>query len=211
MELRTADHSAYLQEVRTAVPRRGQRRAEEALTATLEGVPVQRAHRLRQETNIWAWMTVQPSTVNGTELGAQEWRDALFLGYGLDTPDLPTHCDGCHTKLTIIHTLDCKRGVLVTARLNDIRNGISDLARKDFTPSHVHEDPLIYSGHTVKRTKATSAGASDKTDQAGAPPLEVTEQKGNLLIRDLWQIGTDIVQNMRVVNTDDKSHMAKDP
>ena len=40
VEFRTADHSACLREGRTAVRRRGQRRVEEALTATLEGAPV---------------------------------------------------------------------------------------------------------------------------------------------------------------------------
>ena len=40
-----------------------------------------------------AWLTVLPSTVNGKELGAQEWRDALFMQYGLDPPDLPKYCD----------------------------------------------------------------------------------------------------------------------
>ena len=40
VEFQTADHSACFLEVRTAVRRRGQIRAEEALTAALEGVPV---------------------------------------------------------------------------------------------------------------------------------------------------------------------------
>ena len=61
----------------------------------------------------------------------------------------------------------------------------------------------------MKRTKATPAGASGTIDQAGAPPLEVTEEKGDLLIRDLWQNGTDSVHGMCVVNTDAKSLMAK--
>ena len=41
--------------------------------------------------------------------------------------------------------------------------------------------------------------------------MEVTEQKVNLLICDLWQNGTDSVHDMHVVNTDDKSHMSKAP
>ena len=65
----------------------------------------------------------------------------------------------------------------------------------------MRDNPLIYPGRAVKRTKDTPARASGKTDQAGAPPPEVTDQKGNLLIRDLWQNGTDSVHNMRVVST----------
>ena len=103
VEFRTADQSACLREGRTAVRRRGQIWEEEDLTAALEGDPVLHARRLQRETKTGAWMTVQPSTVNGTDLGAQEWRDALFLRYDLEPRDLPTHCDGCQAKLSISH------------------------------------------------------------------------------------------------------------
>ena len=154
---------------------------------------------------------VQPSTVNGTDLGAQEWRDSLFVRYGLEPLDLPTYCDGRNTKFTICHSLDCKRGGLVTARHNELRDGFADLAGKAFTPSHVRDDPLIFAGRSVKRTKAKPDGASGTTDQDRAAPPEVTEQKGDLLIRDLCQNGTESVHDMRVVNTDAKSHSAKTP
>ena len=49
---------------------------------------------------------VLPSTVNGTELGAQEWRDILFLRYGLEPPDLPNYCNGCEARFSISHALD---------------------------------------------------------------------------------------------------------
>ena len=84
-----------LWEGRTAVRRRGQIQAEEDLTAALEGAPVFHARRLQQAAKTRAWITVLPSTVNRTELGSQEWRDALFLLYGLDPPDLPKYCDRC--------------------------------------------------------------------------------------------------------------------
>ena len=81
--------------------------------------------RLQRETKTGTWLTVQRSTVNGTELGAQEWRDALFLWYGLDLPDLPTHCDVWHAKFSISHALDCKKGGLVTARHNELRDEVA--------------------------------------------------------------------------------------
>ena len=49
------------------------------------------------------------------------------------------------------------------------------------------------------------AGPSDTTDPDGTPP-EATEQKGDLLLQDLWQNGTDSVHNMRIVNTDAKCY-----
>ena len=118
-------------------------------------------------------MMVQPSTVNGTEPGAQEWRYALFLWYGLYPPDLPTYCDGCNTKLTICHSLNCKRSILITTRHNELQDRAAYLAGKAFTPSHVHDNPLIFAGRAVRRTKAKLVGASDTTDRDGAPPPEV--------------------------------------
>ena len=71
---------------------RGVQRVEVALTAALEGGPVHQARCMQGAANNGAWLTVLPSTVKGTELGAQEWRDALFLRYGLEPPELPYHC-----------------------------------------------------------------------------------------------------------------------
>ena len=73
-----------------------------------------------------------PPTVNGTELGAQEWRDALFLRYGLEPLDLPKYCDGCKARFTISHSLDCKKSGLVTARHNELRDGLADPAGMAF-------------------------------------------------------------------------------
>ena len=85
----------------------------------------------------------------------------------------------------ISHTLDCKRGGLFTARHNELRDGVADLDSKDFTLSHVRNDPLIYQGCAAKRKKSKPAGPSGITNTAETPP-ESTEQKGDLLIRDLF-------------------------
>ena len=85
------------------------------------------------------------------------------------------------------------------------------MAGKAFTHSHVRNDSLIYSGCAVKRTKATPAGANGNKDHAVALLPEVTEQKSDLLIRDLWQQGTESVHNMGVLNTNAQSQRMKDP
>ena len=97
------------------------------------------------------------------------------------------------------------------ARHNKLRDGVSDLAGKYFTPSHVREDSLIFAGCAVKRPKANPARTKDTAIPENTLPLEATEHKGNLLIRDLWQNGTDSLHGMRVLNTDAKSHSAKTP
>ena len=105
---------------------------------------------------------VQPSTVNGTELGAQEYRDALFLRYGLEPPDLPHYCDGCNATLSICHALEFKQGGLVMARHNNLRDGVADLAGKVFTPTHVRDDPLTFTGCAVKRPKENPSRPKSK-------------------------------------------------
>ena len=86
---------------------RGVQQAEAALTAALEGALVQQARRMRRAAKTRAWLTVLSYTVNGKELGDQEWRDALFLRYEMEPPDLPSHCDGCDAKFSISHALEC--------------------------------------------------------------------------------------------------------
>ena len=118
-----------------------------------------------------------PFKVNETELGAQEWRDALFIRYGLVPPDLPKYCNVCEARFTISHALDCKKGGLVTVRHNELRDGVADLANKAFTPSHVHNDPIIYSGYALSRTKPTPAGSTKPNPIRETPEApEVTEQ-----------------------------------
>ena len=92
---------------------------------------------MQRSAKTWAWLTVLPSTVNGTELGAQECCNALFLWYGLDPPDLPKYCDRCQARFSISHALDWKKGGLVTAHHNELRDGLAYLVGKAFTPSHL--------------------------------------------------------------------------
>ena len=51
----------------------------------------------------------------------------------------------------------------------------------------------------MKRTKATTSGSNGNSEHPAAP--EVTEQKGDFMIRDLWQQGTDSVHDMHAMNT----------
>ena len=93
---RTADHTACLRDVRAVVRRKSVAKAMASLMATIAGSPEVVTHRLQSATKTGSWLMAQPSTVNGPELGVQEWRYAAFLRYGLDPPDLPKYCNGCN-------------------------------------------------------------------------------------------------------------------
>jgi hypothetical protein len=91
------------------------------------------------------WLSAVPSTVNGTELAQQEFRDALLLRFAKKSSgDLQSHCDGCGVKFSVRHGLECKKGGLVISRHNEIRDELSDLASKAFIPWAVREEPKIF-------------------------------------------------------------------
>ena len=72
-EFHTAYHAEYLKEGWGEVRKLNFMGAEASLEETLEVAPAQYARRLWQLNKMGAWMMVKSSTVNGTELGAQEW------------------------------------------------------------------------------------------------------------------------------------------
>ena len=61
------------------------------------------------------------------------------------------------------------------ARHNYLRDGVTDLAGKTFTLSHVRNNPLIFAGCTVKKPKSKPSGTSGSTDWDGETHPEETE------------------------------------
>ena len=70
----------------------------------------------------------------------------------------------------------------------------------------MRDNPLIFAGCAVKRPKENLSRSKATKATAATPPLEATEQKGDLLIRDLSQNRTDSVHNMPIMNTDARFH-----
>ena len=65
---------------------------------------------------------------------------------------------------------------------NKLHDGFADLVGKAFTPSRVHDDPLIHQGRSVQEGKSQSAVSPPKKS------LETTgnlEQQGDLITHDL--------------------------
>ena len=142
------------------------------------------------------------------EFGAQEWREFLFLRYGIKPPKLLSHCDVYGVVLKICHTLECKKGGLIMACNNKLLDGVADLSGKAFTPAHMLRDPKIFTGSAVQGGKAKGKAAAKGKKE---PPTEEGEYKGDLLIRYLWTQGMDSIHEMRVTNTDSVSYQSKTP
>ena len=79
-----------------------------------------------------------------------EWRDSLFLRYIIKPLDLLGHCDGCGAEVGICHVLDCNKGGFITTPHNEIYDEVANLARKEFTPTHMRDNPNIYTSRFVR-------------------------------------------------------------
>jgi len=72
-------------------------------------------------------------------------RDALMLRYARVPSNLPTSCDGCSEskKFDVNHALDCKKGGLVTARLDEISDELRDLLAHVLSPFRIRCESMI--------------------------------------------------------------------
>ena len=86
-----------------------------------------------------------PSHVGGIILSSTKFHYALMLRYGRVPSNLPTSCDGCgkSKKFDVNHALDCKKGGLVTARHDEIRDELRDLLAHVFSPSRIRCKTMI--------------------------------------------------------------------
>jgi hypothetical protein len=87
--------------------------SEAKLSCDLEKVSGRQNRTIQQGEQIGVWLFVLPSTISGTKLSAQEFRDAIHMRYGITPPDLPETCDGCDARFSLQHALGYKKGGLV--------------------------------------------------------------------------------------------------
>ena len=123
----------------------------------LATTPARKSRTIQHRMDTVVWLSILPSTDSGTELLAHEFPDALSMRYGeAPPPDLPAHCDGCDAPFTLQHALACKKGGLVIFCHNkEIRDKLVILAGKAFTPTAMHDEPLIKHSRVKESEKDT--------------------------------------------------------
>jgi hypothetical protein len=136
-----ADHKAASREVRPELKPRKKAKDDSELKSIISKLPCDLCRTILRGMVTSQWISFMPSTVNGTVLSAQEYRDVFLLRYGRCPGDLQPHCDGWGQKFSIRHALECKKGGNVISRHNEIRDELADLAAKAISPSAVRNEP----------------------------------------------------------------------
>ena len=211
VEFSTVDHLSTRREVVVEVRKRQTKEYETKLQEITSSLDADTARIILRGGECGQWLSVMPSIVNGTELSAQEFRDNLQLRYARSPGDLPERCDGCNAPLTVQHALDCKSGGLIIQRHNEIGSELMEWASKALTPSCVRVEPLIHLDSTpepedIARTphpKADSNHPTDHTTNDG--------KRGDILLRGIFQCGTDCIIDVRVTDLDCKSNRNSAP
>jgi hypothetical protein len=113
---RLTGHLKVIRDVKAELKLRNAAKSESSLNNLASKMSCDNRRTILRDKETGQWLTVLPSTVNGTELSAQEFRDALLLRYTRCPPDLPIQCDGCQQTFSVCHPLECKHGGLVISR-----------------------------------------------------------------------------------------------
>jgi hypothetical protein len=170
---------------------------EAALQALCAAARPTAARRMNRSKETGAWLTAMPSTLNGTELSEDEFRDNIRLRFGLPPLSLPDHCDGCNERFTVEHAMACKKGGLVLLRHNDVAAEWHQLCASALTPSAVSDEPLILTG---------------RDDTGGTGPVAITpDLRGDVAAHGFWKRGTMAIFDIRVTDTDAPSYRGQDP
>ena len=96
----------------------------EQIQLLIQTLPKENSKKLNRilENKCSTWLSVTPTNDNHFALSPDEFRDALSIRYNYSPRDLPATCDGCGEEFNLCHALNCKKGGLVTARHNEIRD-----------------------------------------------------------------------------------------
>ncbi|MGL4351554.1 MAG: reverse transcriptase domain-containing protein [Plesiomonas shigelloides] len=164
-----------------------------------------------------AWLTARPGTLERTSLSAQEWRDGIYLRYGMTPQGLPALCDGCNQPNSTNHAFNCLFGGLVTLRHNDIREELGAIASEIFQPTAITIEPSL----TTTPTSAIPVGQqihnnNTTTIETNLPPetaptANSTHERGDIAIRGLFERGTNAIIDVKIANLDSISYRSQDP
>ena len=194
-------------------------------------------HRMQRRKKSGRWLTTIPATLNGTRLSCEEFRDNLRLRYEMTPENLQERCDGCGSKFSVGHALDCKCGGLVMVRHNDVTRTFGGMLQSALGRSAVTYEPFIEYGRTPSEREQAAAqdatadaanddaaGGSDGDGERGdgegntsartedqATTMTGSEDRADVSGHGFWKPGFSCLFDSRVTNLDCRSQRHTDP
>ena len=190
----TASHEAHrarIEDEMIALSRRGQENASVG-------------RRDKRNCSNGAWLTVIPTTLNDTNLEKNEWQDSARLRNNLAPMGMQSHCDGCGAGMSVEHAMSCKKGGLVNARHNILRDQWHNLLAIATTPSGCTREPKI---HMRERRPRPVANQTTPSPPALPPQTPTTtEERGDVSCYSFWAKERDTIFNVRITDSDAATH-----
>jgi hypothetical protein len=162
-----------------------------------------------------SWLSCIPDRFSGNALTCLEFRDNLYLRYGLKITDLPSKCDGCGCRFSVEHGLSCKIGGLVGTRHDDVRDEWAHLCSLATTASKVSIEPLIFPNGATSNNVRPQAhnGSQHDNNRGGRTPggsrpsnAAGNDARGDVRCRDFWSRSRDCIFDVRICDTDATSY-----
>ena len=183
------DHNAKMAEAISTMHHELQQQDQNKLDSVLSTLDARQVHvraiQMAVTLKTFSWLTVLPTACHHfINLSATEFRDALTVRYHRPILKVPVTCDGCGATFSYKHALDCKKGGLVTRCHNEVRDTLGDLS------SIVYKDIIL--------------------EQVIQEAREVTDEPSlvaDLGVQGVWQPHTQILLDIRVIDTDAPSHV----
>ena len=211
------DHHTAMREGRASARTSGIAMAGSTLDHLCSTLSPLEVRRTRRNEEAGAWLSIQPTFVNGMSLSKEEWRDGARMRFGLKLQDLQKKCDGCGCRFTVEHALQCKQGGLVVGRHNEIRDEAGAIAIQALSPNRVRDEPkIVTSSHNSPGVGApASAAVHGPSSTPPSPPFTHKDghffDRGDLLVRGLYDKSTECIIDVRVTDTDQPSYRGSTP
>lgn len=154
----------------------------------------------QSEPNKRIWLSVTPNTLAGTELIKDEWRDSACCRYNMRPEFIPKYCDGCGKEASINHILNCRIGGLIICRHNEVKNELINIGIKAFGLNSICDKSL---------TNPITDGNNNNNQNTNTN--NNNNNRADIMMRRLWERGTDGQIDVQAVNTDSRSYCNRSP
>ena len=211
LDLDIEEHQRTVQQARKKAIKERVRKESEECDRQVENADKREENRIQRAKASGGWLTCVPTHLNGTVLSREEFTDNVRYRNGFEPTNLPEFCDGCGARFTTEHGLNCKKGGLVNERHDDVADEWAYLGSLAFAPSAISHKPMVNEGNPRGRGNGGANNNNNGDAEDAAEPVVEADLEADKGIRNFWKHGSECLFDIRVTNTECRTHRNKDP